>query len=256
MSAADTLFTSWSPGRKPIPPVVLETLDDVEGTPRTASARRVAARCLSMVLATSESRITDELLEYAWDNAETDARNNGAVTIREMGYRGDLRDHPDWGAYVLNTLEDTNSAVGYIQEHFSTTHSRPKNRYWDSRTQTYLNGDMETVTENSYLSPEEHYKVQRWWSKKFADTIAEYTDNSSGKAKYVYIDHYPAIPEKVERRDIGHGPYADYIIVPHNDNANPSTDRLSGDVAMRVDALSPSDFARLTKPEKPKRKRR
>lgn len=46
MSAADTLFTSWSPGRKPIPPVVLETLDDVEGTPRMASARRVASRYL------------------------------------------------------------------------------------------------------------------------------------------------------------------------------------------------------------------
>lgn len=46
MSAADTLFTSRSPGRKPIPPVVLEALEDVEGTPRTASARRVATRYL------------------------------------------------------------------------------------------------------------------------------------------------------------------------------------------------------------------
>jgi len=174
-----------------------------------------------------EPIISDELMERAWGGHLSDSLDAAAWSIIEDGYDRDAApDHPDLRAMGLGRAEDLDPVMDYIQENLGVHE----------------------------LSAKEKRYVIDWWFEKLKDASEELGTRKHGE-RFVYIDHWPKAPERVYRADIGMGKYADYVIVPSGDGANPSRRRIiTVDVAVPASRLSIADLTRLTRPA-PKTKR-
>jgi hypothetical protein len=213
---------------------------------------RAAQRTKTTRRRNPEPPISDELLQAAWEDAESSANDNAYLTVIENGYRRGVGDgHPDFWSWTLSSIDDPTLGESYIEDKLATPATYRRNEWGE---------DREVTRAVRYrLSPSEKDYLERWWGNRVRDEYSRYRRETDERNKrWVYIDHYPNAPEGVSRDDIGHGEYAGYVVVPARDRANPSHGRIgTADVAVPVSMLSAADVTRLRKlaPKKPRARR-